>query len=247
MKIDEKNLSVIRNCSHFTNVQTCILSEDGNIYRIVKKAFTQHGCNSLKSEYEGAKLFCKLVKKDISTYILDYIDNGKFCELHLDYIDGEIGNCHTGLNRNFERLTSLIEYFEIHKLNKVENFSHGDLSVSNIIFTKNSVSWIIDWENYNNFFPNYYDLIYCITEVVLFDYVKRKKKINRGTIIQYWDFYSKICDLYKIPDEIKLGPAGWLRNTVCRYIDSGNEGLHKCPFVQNDLKMIEDLDKALCV
>jgi len=246
MKTIGNDLSVIRNCSHFTSVQTCILTIDGDAKGTVKKAFSEQGCSSLKTEYEGAKLFCKLLQRDFSTYILGYINKGKYSELHLKYIDGEIGNCHAGLSSNYDRLVSLIEFFRENEINKKENFSHGDLSVSNIVFDENSVSWIIDWENYNNFFPNYYDLIYCITEIILFNFVKRKKEIHKDNISQYWNLYSKISDLYEIPEEIKLGPSSWLRNIVLRYIDSGKEGLNKCPFIQNDTSLIEDLDKALC-
>ena len=107
------------------------------------------------------------------------------------------------------------------------------------------VIWIIDWENYNDFFPNYYDLLYCITEIVLFNFVKRKKKIRKDDVSRYWNLYSKITDLYEIPEEIKFGPSKWLRNNVLRYINLGNAGLHKCPFIKNDVNLIEDLDKAL--
>ncbi len=245
MKIIGNDVSVIRNCSHFTSVQTCILTVDGVAKKTLKKAFSVQGCSSIKSEYEGANLFCKLLQKDLSTYIFDYTNNGKYSELHLKYIDGEIGNCHAGLSSNYDRLVSLIDFFRENEIYKKENFSHGDLSVSNVVFHENLVIWIIDWENYNNFFPNYYDLIYCITEIVLFNFVKRKKKIRKDDVSRYWNLYSKIADLYEIPEEIKLGPSKWLRNNVLRYINLGNAGLHKCPFIKNDVNLIEDLDKAL--
>ena len=246
MQIDNTDVIIVRNCSHFTNVQTGIVSVDGDFKLTIKKAFTSAGCSSLQDEYKGAKSFCIHLKVEPSTYIKKFINNNKYSELHLEYIKGAIGNCHAGLPNNYSHLLALIRYYQKNMVNDDLNFSHGDLSVSNIIFLNDEVNWIIDWENYNVLLPIYYDLIYCITELVLFSYVKNRKKIDSETISQYWGLFTKIDNIFDLPIEIRSSPAFWLRSMVSEYVNSGNKGLQKCPFIQNSSETIVELDRALC-
>ena len=246
MQIDNTDVIIVRNCSHFTNVQTGILSSDGFFKLTIKKAFTSEGCSSLQDEYEGAKSFCEHLKVDPSTYIKKFTNNNLYSELHLEYKKGDIGNCHSGLPKNFINLLALIKFYQINMINDELNFSHGDLSVSNVIFLNDEVNWIIDWENYNEVLPIYYDLVYCLTELVLFSFVRNGKKVDRDTVGQYWDLFMKIENIFNLPNEIRNSPASWLRREVSEYVNSGNHSLQKCPFIQNNPEIIIELDRALC-
>jgi len=249
------NLSIIRNCNHFTDVQTGVLIQNNNFTTIIKKAFTPEGASALLMEYEGIKTFCKQNKHDPESYILGYENNGKYAELQMQYINGQIGDCHAGIDANYLHCLSLIKYFKDHITKNKENASHGDLSVSNVVYLNGQVEWIIDWENFNNILPAYYDLVYCITEIMLFSFVKRRSSVHKRAVSMYWELFSEINSIFELPVEVIQSPAMWLRNAISDFIASGEEGLHtfasggkglrKCPFIKNDTQTILALDEIL--
>ena len=124
---------------------------------------------------------------------------------------------------------------------------HRDKKPNNILCSKDlSNFWIIDWENYNEELPIYYDLVYCITELMLFDFSKNNNHLDAKSVLIYWELYELINGLYNFPIEIKFEPAKWIRRIASGYIlDNYCEHLKKCPFIRHDIKIINELDNAL--
>jgi hypothetical protein len=246
MYINNINLDILRNCSHYANVQTGLLSGSSGYECVVKKAFTRKGVQEIAREKKGVEGFCLAMKVKENQHIIDYHNTKSSAVLIMKYIDGDIGDCHAGIDANNSRLMALFDFYKEHDLQGCMDGAHGDLSISNILFSDNTVRWIIDWENYNDLLPAEHDLIYCLTELMIFEFT-RNKKINRKTIEQYWDFINIVEGIYKNVDEkIRKGPASWLRNNIENLIEAGDESMKKCPFVNNELDIILSLDSVLC-
>jgi hypothetical protein len=245
MRIFNLSTDVIRNSSHFSHVQTGLLRENSKYKFVVKKAFTRQGEKEIEREMTGLNMFCNAMNVPSNEYIIDYQNNRNSAVLKIKYINGEIGDCHAGMKSNFKKLKSLVEFFKINKLYKKNNGSHGDLSVSNIIYNNTDVFWIIDWENYNKLLPPVHDLVYCITEIMLFEFI-RKSKLDRFSIHSYRILLEMVLKIYSIEDDfLKKSPSNWLRNNIIRLIESGDSGMNKCPFVKNDILIINKLDKLI--
>jgi len=246
MKMKYLSFQVIRNCSHYSNVQTILLSEKTTYKKVIKKSFSSKGAHEIDLEYKGISAFCNKINVQLNDYVIAYHNNGNSAFLITKYIKGDIGDCHSGIKKNEQKLKSLINFYKENKMNQDISFCHGDLSVANVIFNQSDVAWIIDWENYNEELPIYYDLVYCITELMLFDFSKNNNHLDAKSVSIYWELYELINGLYNFPIEIKFEPAKWIRRIASGYIlDNYCEHLKKCPFIRHDIKIINELDNAL--
>ena len=80
---------------------------------------------------------------------------------------------------------------------------HGDLTLSNIIFTKNEVRFI-DWENYENNKLFRYKLFFTLIDNFTLN-IKQKNTISKHSsenFIIFWNSFFKNCNFEYLNDPI---------------------------------------------
>lgn len=238
-------LNIIRNCSHFSDVYTGFITDSNGLpLSVVRKAFSKSGVSALLREFEGISGYCKSLGIDSKNNILDFRYYDSYGRLELKYHDGTPGNYMAPIDKNRRKIDNLIEYYRTFFYMGKESFCHGDFSISNVLFEKDSVKWIIDWENVNNIMPREYDLVYCITENCLSRFAKNNR-LTKTEISVYSDQLQKINKLIGVDELIMKGPAHWCRDMAIYYIKKTGVGHNKCLFIAYDKEIINNLDRIL--
>lgn len=247
MKLSNLTTDIVRNCSHYSNIQTGLYRSDSKYLYVVKKAFTKRGADEIEREHTGLMSFGNAMNLNPNEWIVDYKINNTSALLVIKYVEGKIGDCHAGMQENYAKLESLLDFYENNNLYEKQSGAHGDLSISNVIYNEQKVTWVIDWENYNELLSVNYDLVYCITEVLLFELAKNKK-LDKYSVELYWKLFDRISGrLAAVDQNVRSGPSNWIRSNALLLIESGDHGMKKCPFVKNDQSVINMLDSLLCV
>ena len=238
-------IDIIRNCSHYSDVITGIFEENGDDKIVLKSSYTQKGVGELMHELRGIRWFCNKIGVSVESIILDEKIRKSYAMLKLRYVEGEMGDCLAGVAKNRIRLINALSFYveNIHDSDLV--VSHGDFSVSNIVFDEShAVKWVIDWENNMTSLPSGYDLVYMVTELALFEMVK-KGKVSGKSLAVYWEFVDRLAVELKIDFSIFKAPGKWLRSNVIQSIEAGRSDMRKCPFVANSITVIDALDAEL--
>lgn len=238
------NINIIRNCLHSNNTLIGVLLEESNLpVQIIKKTFSKDGVHRLKREIEGLHFFCNRVKQDFTKEVIKSQLFESYGFLLLKYHQGSTGDFYAPLHSNQKKFENIIDFYINNFRNSDVNYSHGDFSLGNIIFTGDQVKWIIDWENFNTFMPKEFDLIYCITENCLFRHYK--KKLTPQDISTYHQLLKSLSKHMVISEDIRKRPASWCRQVVQEYIKQTSIDHSKCPFIASSDAHIKELDNLL--
>lgn len=164
-----KSKFIFRN--HVNNYITSSIQIDGETkVSIIKSTFDKHSFSQLHNEYNGYLWYSKFNPFNLK---LTKNKNLNYMQLNIEYFEGIKLNYRHGLTINYSKILSIIEYY--HNISK-KNFLisknypfHGDLSIDNIIFTKNNII-IIDWQYFKLLDNNLgFDILNLIFEQLYFD------------------------------------------------------------------------------
>jgi len=125
------------------------------------------------NEYKGYCWYAQQLNLEQNDVVNLYQYNRTFAILKTKFHRGEVGNPYASIEKNYNQLFSaLTYYFEI--FGKTDySYSHGDYSLSNLIFLNGKVSWIIDWEHFNDILEPEFDILNCIMEVCYFNFIRK--------------------------------------------------------------------------
>lgn len=172
-------MEIIRNCSHLSSVYLALIL-DAHIKpeKVMKCSFEKEGIKDILNEYKGYCWYAQQLDLDQNEVVNLYQYNHSFAILKIKFQQGELGNPYLSIEKNYNRLFSaLTYYFKIFK-NTEYSYSHGDYSLSNLIFLNEKVDWIIDWEHFNDLLPPEFDILNCIMETCYFTFIKTGKISN---------------------------------------------------------------------
>ena len=165
-----RNFKVIRNGSHNNDVKV-IYFKDKNIFR--KETNTAYGKKLLMNELKGLKWFCKRKKIKISKIIDNKEFKNNFCYIETIEFSGKKFDYLQPLHQTEKKIQNVIKlYLKIWPLKKKVPY-HGDLTLDNIIFSKDKI-FIIDWECFKSsgeVWGN--DLVYLALSAVCLPYHKK--------------------------------------------------------------------------
>jgi hypothetical protein len=196
---------------------------------VVKKAFSKTGGAALSREFQAVSRYCRLVKAGSDKNAINFTRRDSYGMLEMAFHEGFPGDYTVSLDRNKEKLLGLIDHYARFLL--VEPFlSHGDLSISNVIFKEGRLQWIIDWENANDIMPREYDLIYCVTENALCSFA-RKGVLTGQEVAAYRFLFSEIEARISIDPRAKRQPAVWCLDNAVYFRKSSGIEYRKCPFI----------------
>ena len=170
-------LNLISNCPHNLSRYNFLKKKKEEIF-FCKSSTKINEMKLLKNEINGIKFFNKYSEEKI--IIIENFQNN-YGKIEIKKIDGKIINPNKGFENNIFYIEIVFKkYLDLLKKSNI-NFSHGDLSFSNIIFTHEKC-YLIDWEHFSlNNLPKTFDLLYFMFENVFFDH-KFKKKINQNSL-----------------------------------------------------------------
>lgn len=237
-------MDLLRNCIHNSHVLTGLILDHGRPVRVVKKAFDKVGSRQLETERRGLEWYCARAGITPDRWLSDHLQTGNAATLSYGYVNGQVGNCHAGLKRNAARIRKSIDYYLKTFRSTGERWSHGDFSLGNIVFADDQVARIIDWENFNDVMEPEYDLVYLVTELVLFSFAKAKGRgVPDGSL--HKTFMSELDASLGVCQAAGKAPASWCRAQAMAYGRAKGVDHNKCPFVAASDEAIDALDRAL--
>ena len=243
-------INIIRNCSHHGDIYTGIKTDNNGLpVSVVRKTFSINGVMALSREFQGISKYSECLDVSLDKNILNFKLLDSYGTMELRYHDGVPGDYMAPLDKNHYKITDLISYYKRVFCDNKELISHGDLSISNVLFEGSSVKWIMDWENANDIMPREYDLIYCITENALCSLAKRGS-LSTPEISAYRSLFCKIEKEVGGGHEIEKAPGKWCLDMAIDYVRKTGVDYEKCPFIaynqDPDAKYIIDkLDRLL--
>lgn len=154
------------------------MDDHNNPEIVMKSSFEEEGINDILNEYEGFCWYAHQLNLDQKEVVNLYQYNHSFATLKTKFHHGELGNPYSSIEKNYNRLSSaLTYYFEI--FGKTDYmYTHGDYSLSNLIFLHEKIDWIIDWEHFNNVLPPEFDILNCIMEICYFNFIRTSNISN---------------------------------------------------------------------
>jgi aminoglycoside phosphotransferase len=237
-------MDLLRNCIHNSHVLTGLVLDRGYPVRAVKKAFDKAGSRQLETEHRGLTWYCAQAGISPDGWFIDYLQMQNAAMLSYDYVVGQIGDCHAGLEHNAARVRWAIDYYLKVFRGADELCSHGDFSLANIIFADDQVARIIDWENFNDVMAPEYDLVYLLTELVLFSFAKVKGRCVPGDRL-HKKFMLELDASLGLSEGARRAPAAWCRAQAMAYGRLKGVDHNKCPFLVAREETIDALDRAL--
>ena len=238
-------INLISNCPHNSSRHNFIIKKNKKFF-FCKSSTRKKEIEILKREIEGISFFNQYSKNKIE-YQKKFINN--YGKIEIKKIDGNIVNPKKGFNNNIQYMDLVFDkYIELYHSSSI-NFSHGDLSFSNIIFSEKNC-FIIDWEHFSlNKLPIGFDLMYFIFENIFFE--KKFKYTKNNYFIKY------VIEKIKYLKEIKLlsdifKKGNILKNIILILLKEKKiwnyeiKNLkNKFPVLQFDKKYIEEIDNLI--
>lgn len=209
---------------------------------IKKSASKKQAITSLKREVEGINWYCRNVKENLIT---DIINLPNYYSVKLHYIVGEKANYRDGywVNRNHIK-KALIMYCQLWGNLTEDNFIvHGDYSLDNLIYTKDKIV-IIDWEHYSEtIIPKGFDALNLIYEqIYMFSLIGNidKKVIDHANLMLSY-LYENNC----IDEVFWEAPLGTARQYILNNQYIWGRQISKLPIMKINIKQAENLDSLI--
>lgn len=167
---------------------------DASLQRVIKFA-TKKNIDLIINEYKGYNWYLRNLKK--KNYITQINKNlKKINKISYKEIKGSKCNYWNDISENFFYIKKVINFYKIKWPQKKFTGVHGDLTFSNIIFTKNNSIEFIDWENFHNHEVWGYDICYFLISTISLPLFKNnKKKFSNRELdlfgILWKDFFKK--------------------------------------------------------
>ena len=179
-----------------------------NPEKVLKSSFEKEGINDILNEYNGYCWYAYQLNFNQDDVVSLYQYNNSYAILKTKYHMGNLGNPYASIKNNYPKLfNALTYYFKLFGKTDYQ-FSHGDYSLSNLIFLHENVDWIIDWEHFNNVLPPEFDILNCIMEICYFNF------IGTGTISKS-EVNQIIKLLYYAQENISLSESALIKPAQC--------------------------------
>jgi len=237
-------MEIIRNCSHYSSIQVAVkLNQKDLPVRVIKSAFNQDGANTIRNEKAGILWYEKRLNSVLSAVVSLENYKNTYSRLELIYKNGSSGDLTLSLSRNYQKLYNALKY-HIKIFAAGENrFSHGDYSIDNILFDGDEVTWILDWESFNDKLPREFDIVYCIIEASYFCY-KKYGTLKRKDVDAAIELFKFGFGELKIPYErIIQAPASYMRKLFQDNEEVFGSQIKKYPIancMQNDILSLDN-------
>jgi len=235
-------MEIIRNCTHYSSTMTAIdYDAFAKPSKVVKVSFDEDGARALRNEYEGIKWYARQLSVDPASVasIVGYTQS--YVRLELVYKHGELGDPYKSIKENYKKVLSAIDY-NLKVFGKSgPRFSHGDYSLSNMIFRNDEVIWVIDWEQFNQSLPPEFDILNCIMEACYFNYMKRKK-LKSDEVVFFRNLLNHASSIIGLPESCLTAPANYFSNLCLNNAQVLGSQAMKFPFVNHDPNDIKNID-----
>ncbi len=238
-----KNL--VRNCQHFGCHQTLLLSnKEGTKIGVEKRTFESAGVHDLIREVEGIKWYCDQVGVNAQEAIRSFVNRQKSCSLILKYHQGQVDTFSSDVDLLMDRIEEAVcHYLDVFKSCNFK-YAHGDYFLGNIVFHKDRVKWVIDWEHFNDQLPSGYDPINCIVEAFLTSFEKRGPCSNATSEVAK-KLLEKISKEIALPGYALRSPTVWCRRVVEENSEIWGVQYKKLPQVWYSEERCGEIDKII--
>lgn len=175
-------MEIIRNCSHYSATSAGLEMADGaDPLTIIKTAFNEEGSASIGREREGLLWYEEQLHPENSVIGSFRSYKNSFARLELLYKEGSCGDLSLSVEQNYAKIINAVNHHIDIFENRKSNMNHGDFSIENVIFKKDDVVWVVDWEGFTDMLPFGFDLIYCVMEACFFSF-KRRGHLTRNDV-----------------------------------------------------------------
>lgn len=235
---------LIRNCVHHSHHSTYIERDGTGAPSAVRKvSFTQAGAADLKREVAGLHWYCDRLGIPSGSVLIESDIRDQYAKIRMTYHAGETVRVPIDPAMLSARLDALLtHHFDVFGPGNYQH-THGDYSICNHVFSGTNVSWVIDWEHFNDTLPPAYDAVYAVLEPYLF-WIANDHQPSSSSIAAANKMLERIrAEIGE--DAVPDNPATWLRGEVEANKDVWGAQWAKVPFVAFDLKHVDALDKAL--
>jgi len=229
-------MEIIRNCSHYSSIQTAVdLDRNAVPVRVVKTAFTEDGARAIRKEHEGILWYERRLNSAPGAVISLVNYKHTFSRLELAYRNGRPGDLTLSLAKNYKKIYNALNH-SIEVFRKEDSpYNHGDYSIDNILFNEDDVVWILDWENFNDKLPREFDIVY-------FCY-KRKNMLMANDVDAAINLLKYGIGRLNMPyDQIVRKPASYMRKLFLDNKSIFNSQIMKYPLVNCPYEDILALD-----
>ena len=158
-----------------------IYTHKNNVYVVFKKkekifrkfCLNKKGANKIENDFNGIKWYCSRNKNLKINFIKNYVKKKNYTYLDTKALKGKKIKSWLPLSKNYKYIkNSLIHYKKVfHYKKKIK--IHGDLTLENIFFNKNSVIFI-DWEFFNSKKYWGYDAVYLVLSSICIPFIVNK-------------------------------------------------------------------------
>lgn len=161
---------LLRNCSHGSKIYTSLVEDSDKKYYL-KSSSCLEGIENLNQEYEGWNWYFEKANNLIENPTEFKTQREKYVSLRISAFEGEKIKIKCGIKKNYNFFIKIIKHYkEIWKVNKNKVPMHGDLSLENIIFRNNGVTFI-DWEHFSRDCTYWgFDVYYLLYETLWFNW-----------------------------------------------------------------------------
>jgi len=236
-------IELVSNCQHHTTIQTAFLTDRHNQpVSVLKNSFSPDGVTALEREHRGLSWYVGQLHADpVNAGVLSRLTDS-YARFEFPYHPGEVGHNHHPVSQNYDKLTSAIDHWK--DLFTGQAFSHGDYTISNIVYHRDSVAWVLDWEGFTDGLPRGFDLMNLVMEACLLRYSWHGRNRLSGSDVQLLlRLMNLIPEIVPLPEGFMERPAS-VFSEVCRSLQAAyGQQWKKYPFVLLDRKVIDDIDR----
>jgi hypothetical protein len=235
-------MEIIRNCWHHSSIYTGIEYAGGQPRHIVKTSFSPDGVRDIVNEARGLVCYAGRLATDPESLFTLCHQGAGYARMKIKYFEGTPAKLGRSLIDDERKLANAIHYWFEHFA--ASGFSHGDYSIDNILYDKDKVVWITDWEHFTNQLPPWFDTLYCLVEACFFRY-RRQGGLPVGEIQVYRRYRDEIAQYFDLTADVTAKPSQTLRDQFLTHSTVFGRQLEKYPFVNSDRAMLVKLDDCL--
>jgi hypothetical protein len=235
-------MDIIRNCWHHSSIYTGIEYLDGRPSFIVKTSFSIDGVKDIVNEARGLSWYAGRLQIEPGAVYWLHCQGKGFGRLGIKFFSGTTASLGHSLVKNQGKIENALHYWFEHF--GTAGVSHGDYSIDNILFDKDRVTWVTDWEHFTNQLPPWFDTMYCLVEACFFRH-RYQGNLPADELRIYRRYCKEIADYFGLAVAITARPSQVLRFQLDKNSAVFDRQLSKYPFVNVDQATIEKLDDCL--